>query len=238
MITLYGFGPFFGLPDPSPYVLKTELQLKMAELTFGRGRRRPGDAPKGKLPYIEDDGEIIADSTFIRDHIEKKYGIDLDCGLTRDMRARAWAIERMLEDHLYWNIVHLRWADERNFAKGPSRFFDSLPRDTRDVVRDGTRKRVLDGLRAHGLGRHGAGEIVELGRRSVDSLSALLGNKPYLMGPAPCAVDATAFGMIAALLTPYFDSDLRQYAESHRNLVTFRDRMLAEHYPGFMQKAA
>jgi hypothetical protein len=94
------------------------------------------------------------------------------------MRARAWAIERMLEDHLYWNIVHLRWADERNFAKGPSRFFDSLPRDTRDVVRDGTRKRVLDGLRAHGLGRHGAGEIVELGRRSVDSLSALLGTSP------------------------------------------------------------
>src|SRR5207253_11126885 len=102
MITLYGFGPFFGLPDPSPFVLKVEVQLKMAELSFGKARCRPGDAPKGKIPYIEDDGEVIADSTFIRDHIEKKYGLDLDCGLTRDMRARAWAIERMLEDHLYW----------------------------------------------------------------------------------------------------------------------------------------
>ena len=32
MITLYGFGPLFGLPDPSPFVLKTMTQLKMAGL--------------------------------------------------------------------------------------------------------------------------------------------------------------------------------------------------------------
>ena len=238
MITLYGFGPMFGLPDPSPFVLKTEIQLKLAELSFGKARARPMDAPKGKLPYIEDDGETIADSSFIREHIEKKYGIDLDRGLTRDMRARAWAIERMLEDHLYWAVVHLRWADERNFAKGPSHFFDSLPPDVRETARVAARRRVLEALRAHGLGRHGKAEIEELGRRSVASLSALLGNKPYLMGPEPCGVDATAFAMIAALLTPWFESGLRRYAESLRNLVSFRDRMLGEHYPGFLRKAA
>jgi glutathione S-transferase len=238
MITLYGFGPMFGLPDPSPFVLKTEIQLKLAELSFGKARGRPTEAPKGKLPYIEDEGETIADSTFIREHVERKYGVDLDRGLTRDMRARAWAIERMLEDHLYWAIVQLRWADERNFAKGPAHFFDTLPPDVRETTREAARRRALETLRAHGLGRHGKAEIEELGRRSVASLSALLGNKPYLMGPEPCGVDATAFAMIAALLTPWFESDLRRYAESHRNLVSFRDRMLAEHYPGFLRKAA
>ena len=238
MITLYGFGPLFGLPDPSPFVMKTEAQLKLADLSFGKARARPADGPKGKIPYIEDDGEIIADSTFIRDHIERKYGVDLDLGLTRDMRARAWAIERMLEDHLYWAILHLRWADDRNFAKGPSRFFDTLPSENRDTVRAASRRRVIDAISAHGLGRHAKPEIEELGRRSVASLSALLGNKPYLMGPEPCGVDATAFAMVAGLLTPWFESDLRKYAESHRNLVAFRDRMMSEHYPGFLQKAA
>ncbi|HEX3943917.1 MAG TPA: glutathione S-transferase family protein, partial [Rhizomicrobium sp.] len=219
-------------------VLKTEIQLKLAELPFGKARARPMDAPKGKLPYIEDDGEIVADSTLIRDHLEKKYGIDLDCGLTRDMRARAWAIERMLEDHLYWAIVHLRWAEDRNFAKGPSHFFDTLPPDIREATREAARRRVLESLRAHGLGRQTKAEIEELGRRSVAALSALLGNKPYLLGPEPCGVDATAFGMIASLLTPWFESEVRRYAESHRNLVSFRDRILAEHYPGFLRKAA
>src|ERR1043165_4080442 len=154
MITLYGFGPLFGLPDPSPFVLKTEVQLKLAEIPFAKARAMPKDAPKGKIPYIDDDGEIVTDSTFIREHIERKYDLDLDLGLTRDMRARAWAIERMLEDHLYWAILHLRWADERNFAKGPARFFDSLPRDRRDIARENARRWVLDSLQAHGQRRH------------------------------------------------------------------------------------
>jgi hypothetical protein len=30
MITLYGFGPAFGLPDPSPFVTKVEVLLNFA----------------------------------------------------------------------------------------------------------------------------------------------------------------------------------------------------------------
>lgn len=45
-ITLFTFGPSFGLPDPSPFVMKAELLLKMAGLPyatdsggFRKGRR-------------------------------------------------------------------------------------------------------------------------------------------------------------------------------------------------------
>lgn len=72
MITLYGFGPAFGLPDPSPFVIKVEALLKMAGLAFRTDTTGFRKAPKRKLPYIDDDGTLIADSTFIRWHIEKK----------------------------------------------------------------------------------------------------------------------------------------------------------------------
>src|SRR5262249_24742139 len=91
MITLYTFGPAFGLPDPSPFVTKAEVLLKMAGLDYRTDRNGLRRAPKGKLPFIDDDGERIADSTFIRWHIEKKYGVDLDRGLTAPERAVAWA---------------------------------------------------------------------------------------------------------------------------------------------------
>ena len=93
MITLYSFGPAFGLPDPSPFVMKAEVLLKMAGLSYRADTKGLRGAPKGKLPYIEDDGERIADSTFIRWHIEKKYGFDFDRGLSAEaLSALLWTL--------------------------------------------------------------------------------------------------------------------------------------------------
>jgi hypothetical protein len=49
IITLYTFGPFFGLPDGSPFVTKTMLLLKFAGLEYSEDRGGYGKAPKGKL---------------------------------------------------------------------------------------------------------------------------------------------------------------------------------------------
>ena len=72
MITLYTFVPYFGLPDGSPFVIKAMMLLKFAGLEYGEDRGGYGKAPNGKLPYINDDCLIAADSAFIRIHIEKK----------------------------------------------------------------------------------------------------------------------------------------------------------------------
>ena len=127
MIILHGFGAGFGLPEISPFVTKTEIQLKMAGLSYRKQQARPPASPKGQLPYIDDDGEKVADSTFIRAHIERKYGFDFDAGQGPLERAQAWAYERMIEHHLYWALVGARWADAENFAKGPAHFFDAAP---------------------------------------------------------------------------------------------------------------
>jgi glutathione S-transferase len=89
MITLFTFGPYFGLPDGSPFVIKAMLLLKFAGLAYIEDRGGYGKAPKGKLPYINDGGVIVADSTFIRFHIEKKYGFDFDAGLDAAQKATA-----------------------------------------------------------------------------------------------------------------------------------------------------
>jgi len=52
MVTLYSFGPGFGLPDPSPFVTKAEVLLKMAELPYRSDTTGFKKAPKRKLPYI------------------------------------------------------------------------------------------------------------------------------------------------------------------------------------------
>src|SRR5205085_3417026 len=113
-ITLYAFGPALGLPDASPFVMKAEMLLKLAKLPYRSNTGGLRRAPKGKLPYIDDEGTIVADSTFIRLHLEERHGIDFDIGLTPAQRGIAWAFEKLCEDHLYWAVVRWRWLDERN----------------------------------------------------------------------------------------------------------------------------
>lgn len=236
-ITLHVFGPAFGLPDPSPFVTKAEMLLKLSQLPFETRRGDVRKAPKGKLPFIEDDGERIADSTLIRWHLEKKHGIDFDRALTREQRAVAWAFEKMLEDHLYWAAVHARWVDNANFAKGPARFFAALPALIRPAVVFAIRRSVAKRLEAHGMGRHGRAEIEALGIRSIDAMADYLGDKPYFMGPEPAGIDATVFAFAAGILCPHFETPLRTAAERRHNLRSYVGRMTARFYPDWPEIA-
>lgn len=231
MIKLYGFGPAFGLSDPSPFVTKVEVLLKMAGLEYRMDTTGFRRAPKGKLPYIDDDGLIVADSTFIRWHLEKKYGIDFDRHLSAEQRGIAWAVEKLLEDNLYWAAMHARWMDDANFAKGPAYFFRSLPWPLRPLVAAMVRRGVRRNLYGQGMGRHSQEEIHALAAKGIEAVAALLGDKPYLMGEEPCGVDATVFAFVVGLLCPHFDTPIRQMAESRPNLRAYAERMSRRYFP-------
>ena len=229
MITLYGLGEGFGLPEISPYVTKTEVQLKMAGLAYVKAAASPDQSPKGQMPFIDVDGTRVADSTFIRAFLERTYGLDFDEGLDGVQRAQAWAIERMMENHFGWTMVTERWLCPINFARGPAHFFHGAPQGVGEMVQDEVRNNV----RAVGIGRHTDLEIVALAVNSLAATSAILGDKPYLFGSRPCGADATAFGMLAGVLTPFFEGEIRRRAEGFGNLVAYVDRLMAQFYPEF-----
>lgn len=233
MITLYASSENFGLPEVSPYVTKTEVQLKLAGLDYRKVPATPDTSPKGQLPWIDDDGTAVADSTFIRAHLERKYGFDLDAHLTPVQRAQAWAIERMLENQFAWTWVRDRWLVPENFAKGPAHFFDAVPEAFREQVRGEVQARVAANILAVGVGRHSDAEVLELGVRTLDALDLLLGDKAWLFGDQPSGVDATAFAMLAGVMTPYFDTPLRRAALGYPTLVAYVDRGFERFYPDF-----
>lgn len=231
MITLYTFGPAFGLPDASPFVTKAEMLLKLAGLPYQARRGSLRRAPKGKLPYLDDMGRIVADSTMIRWHIEKTYHIDFDAGLSAAERGIAWAAEKLMEDHLYWAVARVRWLDQANFDKGPAQFFRGVPAPVRGLAERLVRYKVRKTLWGQGLGRHSEEDLVALASKGVTSIADILGDKPYLMGNAPCGADATLFAFAGSLLCPVFDTPIRTAAEGHANLVAYMERMRAEFYP-------
>lgn len=231
MITLYTFGPAYGLQDASPFVVKAMLLLKMAQLPYTTDSRSFSRAPKGKLPYIQDGTEIIADSTFIRWHIEEKYGVDFERTLSAKERGTAWALEKLLEDNLYWIIVDNRWLDDKNFARGPATLFDKMPWPMRVVVKRMVRRQIAKSLKAQGMGRHARPEMLAIATKGLASVAEILGDQPYLMGSSPCGADATAFAFIASALCPHFDTPLRVAVQMHPNLVAYVARLQAQYFP-------
>jgi glutathione S-transferase len=229
MITLYGFGEGFGLPEISPYVTKTEVQLKMAGLAYRKLPARPPQAPKGQLPFIEHDGQRVGDSTFIRGYLERAFGLDFDQGLTSRQRAEAWALERMLENQLCWFGVQARWLIPENFAKGPAQFFDGAP----ETVREQALERVRAAVQAVGVTRHTEPEMLALATRSLAALETVLGEQSYLCGARPGGADATAFAILAFLLSPHFESPVRRQVERFDGLMAYVDRLMGEFYPEF-----
>jgi glutathione S-transferase len=236
VITLHRFGRFFGTPDSSPFVIKTMMLLKLAGLAYRDVRGNPLRAPKKLLPSIEDDGEVVADSTLIRFHIEQKYGFDFDAALSPEQKAVAWAVERMCEDHLYFAMLDLRWRDRANFVNGVATMFDFLPRPLRPIVKAMLRRMNAKRLFGHGLGRHPTAEIARLAIRDFDALAVLLGDKPYLMGDTPCGADATVFGFVTAILTPPLETPIRAAALRHANFVSYRDRITRAYFPETRQE--
>jgi glutathione S-transferase len=233
MITLYGSGPNFGLPDGSPFVTKVEMLLKLAGLPFERGEMSFRKTPKGKIPYISAGGRLIGDSTLIRFHLEKTHGADFSGGYGARELAGAWAVEKMLEEHLYFLGAYERWCVDENFERGPAVYFDKAPAPLRPFVKAMIRRQVRKSIWTQGLGRHSDEERFEFGRRALDAVAELMGANRYFLGDRTCGADATVYAFLLGTLCPHFTTRLRAHAESLGNLTAYARRMTEEFYPEF-----
>ena len=59
MITLHEFGPAFTLRTASPFGLKLEAYMRLSGIAYRvEFDGNPRKAPKGRIPYITDDGAL------------------------------------------------------------------------------------------------------------------------------------------------------------------------------------
>lgn len=234
MIVLHRFEPMFGLPNASPFCMKLECFLRMADLPY---RAVPVDlatAPKGKAPWIEDGDARVGDSALCIRHLERTRELDLDLALSPAERAAARAFAVMLEERTYFAMVHGRWLDDANWPVVREAFLGDLPPFVQEQVRDKQRAKI----QAQGLGAHAPEEIGELAAADVDALAAWLGNRPFFMGEAPTRVDATVHAFVANFLGGPFATPLKAATARHANLVAYDRRMLERFFPEFAARDA
>jgi glutathione S-transferase len=232
MINLYQFKRYWGLPNPSPFCMKLETYLRLAKLPYKINViQNPGNAPKGKLPFIKDEGVTLSDTSMIIEYLKKKYGDPLDEHLTSMQKAQGIAVQRMLEEHLYWIMVYSRWIEPEGWKVISKDFFSDMPRIIRAFVPNMLRRSVKKTLYRQGIGRHSREEIYMLGKQDLTSIADLLYSQPFLFGNKPTSFDACAYAFLASILMSPVNSPLKAYASLRPELAAYCDRMKQIAYP-------
>ena len=224
-LIVHHLGGAWGLPTVSPFCLKLDAFLRMTEIPHKAViAATPFAAPKRKAPWIEHEGKTIGDSGFIIDYLRKRFKVDPDADLTASQRAIAHATRRLIEENLYWTMVHDRWMVDRNWTVFRDVVLGGVPIPIRHVLAPIARRGVRRQLRGHGMGLHTEAEIHEIGRRDVTALADILGDKPYFMGDQTTEIDAIAYGQLVNIMNAPISSPIKDAALQHKNLVEFLAR--------------
>ena len=230
MLVVHKFGPAWGLPDISPFVVKLETYLRMAGIPYETKAGDPRKAPKKKLPYVLDDGVPLGDTRFIIEHLETKRGISLDARLTPKERAIATAFQSMLEEHLYYVVVYERWQLEANWERYLPTMRQivsgaGVPGPMTGFVSGMARKQMVRSLYSQGTGRHAPAEVGRIGERLVGALAEQIGDGPFFFGSDPATIDASAYAFTIGLLEAPFEGPVRDAAARRDNLKAYCARI-------------
>lgn len=234
MLELHQFAPHFGLPNASPFCMKVEAYLRLAGIEYKIVEvLNPGKGPYGKAPWIIDEDQIVPDSRFILEYLNKKHDHPLKGDLGAPELAIHHALARMLDESTYFVTVNERWLVSENAPITREALFAAVPGPLRKLVFSLGQRSLRRSLHGQGMGRLSRDEIVSLGKKDVDCLADILGSKPYFAGEKAGEIDASTMASIAGLIKAPISSKVTDHIATKDNLVAYHKRMMEQLFPDY-----
>ena len=226
----------WGLPSVSPFCLKLDAFLRLSGIEHeSLTTSTPFAGPKKKAPWIEYKGHKLGDSSFIITFLEEEFGVDVDAHLSDEQRGISVAVQRLVEENLYWAMVYDRWVHEENWPILKGTVLGDIAAPIRMALAPLARRSVKKQLAGHGMGLHSKNEIERIAQRDLDALAAILGNGandgPYLFGEKPSLADATVYSVLANIQFVGFASPMKAMIEGHLNLTKMIEWFRDDVYP-------
>lgn len=225
VVYLCQFPPVPSVKSISPFALKLETWLRLTGIKYENIYTFKFSS-KGQIPYIELNGEAIADSNIIIRRLKSHFKVDPE----RDFDDKDLAVAHMtlitIEQHLAFIGFHYRYGYHMpkfletlniinlwpgNSAKWWGRFQPYITR-FRDYI--------------SGLGRHENEELYAMSFQDLQAISNFLADKDFYLGSTASSVDCAIFGHLAQFI--YIDIDFPQkkyMQENCKNLLDLVERI-------------
>jgi len=236
VVYLYQFPRCPTLPNISPKCLQVETWLKLHGIKYENvahnGKLR---SKRGFLPFIELNGEEIADSDLIVKNLAKKYEKEMDDGLSNEQKNIQHAMLTMVDKHLHGTFLHWASRNADDMIKG---YKLNLQQYTGFKVPNGIlnfwfkfqhcRKSLKKAKAAVATGASNE-EIDEEGKADLQVLKEMLGEKEFFFGEEPHSLDLVTFAHLAQIVNvdgQEVKCPLKEFLESEcTNLVGLYNRM-------------
>lgn len=151
----------------------------------------------GKLPVLEDDGELIADSTAIADHLERRHPEPSLWPRADADRHLAHVFEDWADESLYWFEVYFRFADPVAAERAAEYLCQGRPAWEKRVLRIAATRMYRRKLDAQGIGRYPRAEVERRFFAHLDHLEGRLAQRHHLAGPTASIADLAVASQIA-----------------------------------------
>merc|ERR1712088_442981 len=235
MVYLFQFQRSPCIPSISPFCLKLESWLKLHGIKYMNvDHKCKFRSKKGMLPFIEINGEEIADSNMIIETLAAKFGKEMPAQLSAEQKNVRHAMVAMVENHLHWTMVHWRSRESDNILKGYKLDIQTMigskapPSILNWVFKYMHCRKGMKKVKSQGLGVHSAEEIEQFGKSDLLVLSEMLGDKEFFFGDEPALLDLVVYAHVAQLVMVAAETScpLRDYIEADcKNLVGLVSRM-------------
>ena len=232
MLQIHQFAPVDNIQF-SPFCLKVEVYCQLTGIPFLSVATMPNKSPTGKLPFIIDDKNIIADSGRIIDYLKQTRGDPLDGLLDDRQHALGHLIRRTCEENLIFSILYSRWLDEENWPKFRDLIFCDLPFFLKPIIPALLRKKIQKSIYSRGLKSNVRDIIYQSGIADLKALSVFIKKNSFAVTDKATSYDATVFAFLSTFTDSRLKSPLGDYVSGSDELrdyiIRMQDLISADH---------
>lgn len=226
----YGAAPF--VPSISPFVMKLETYLRVADIPYvNKFDRWPG--PKDKLPWVQYNHHVVPDSQKCIEFLNEECRVDLNKQLCSYQLALGHLVRRTCEDSLYWVLLMWRLVLDKK-----STIFRNLSIPVPVIWY--MRKVSFGKLWSQGIGRHSEQEVTQIMEDDLAALSSIIGDQKFIFGDTrECATefDCAVFGQLCQLVWQMPGCPVQEIiTKKYPNLVRFCENMKSAFWPDWDER--
>ena len=233
VVVLHQFERGTNMPNLSPFALKLETFLRMANIQYIVDTEEPQGRKRDKCPWITINGIELSDSELIMDYLTNHFNNPIPEKLTPAEHAVGRAVQIMLDEHTIACVGYKRYV-----LDNMSYILDCFPRVYRvhlRVIKPLFVSQLRKLLHIHGMGRFSEEEMLFFLRRELRALQDVIGDKPFLLADAPSTYDAAAFAELTQVIYGCAPEVERYVRHNHGVLVQYHERMKAKYWPDWDQ---